>query len=159
MEAFMRKILVSACLYGGEPVRYDGKPCPCTSPVFLRWKEEGRLVPVCPETAGGMGVPRLPSEITGDRVLSSSGEDVTEYFARGAAAALGLARENCAAFAVLKEGSPSCGSGRIHDGSFSGACVKGQGMAAQALAEAGFRVFSEEGLDEAAEFLCSRPGL
>ncbi|MDR2132310.1 MAG: 2-thiouracil desulfurase family protein, partial [Clostridiales Family XIII bacterium] len=65
----MKKILVSQCLYGGRAVRYDGADIPETDPRFLRWKAEGRLVPVCPEAAGGLPTPRPEAQRVGERVL------------------------------------------------------------------------------------------
>lgn len=43
-----KKILVSGCLFGWH-CRYDDGDTPCLHPQFLKWKEEGRLIPVCPE--------------------------------------------------------------------------------------------------------------
>ena len=54
------KILVSACL-AGEPCRYDGRANP--HPQVIKWVQEGRAIPVCPEQAGGLPTPRLPCEI------------------------------------------------------------------------------------------------
>ena len=137
-------ILVSACLLG-QPVRYDGKSQPCAAVQALAGRY--RLVPVCPECLGGLPVPRDPSEIVctdaGERVLSSAGTDVTEAFRAGARRCLEIARENACTLAVLKSRSPSCGSGLVHDGTFSGALRPGDGIAAQLLAAAGVRVVSE----------------
>lgn len=145
----MRKILVSECLYGGRIVRYDGREKTETHPAFLRWKEEGRLVPVCPEVAGGLPVPRTDAQRQGDRVISRKGEDVTAQYARGAEEALRLAEEHDVLFCILKESSPSCGSSVIYDGSFSGGKIPGQGLTAEKLWEAGFTVFSENEIDQA----------
>ena len=84
----MIRILVSQCLYGGEPVRYDSRDKAETDPVFLRWKKEGRLVPFCPEMAGGLTVPRSPAQIKDGRVVTESGKVVTEHYERGARLAL-----------------------------------------------------------------------
>jgi uncharacterized protein YbbK (DUF523 family) len=149
----MRKILVSECLYGGRPVRYDGAETPCTNPVFLRWKSEGRLVPVCPEILGGLAVPRSASQRRGDRVVAEDGEDMTAAFTEGAEHALRSAAEHDAAFAIMKDGSPSCGVNLIHDGEFTGRKIKGRGIATERLAAAGYRVFSEHEIAAAAELL------
>lgn len=144
----MKKILVSMCLYGGEPVRYDGKSKEETAPVFIRWKEEGRLVPVCPEVFGGLPVPRSDAQRTGDRIIARNGNDVTAEYLKGAEEAVRLAKTENVICAVMKEKSPSCGSSRIYDGSFSGRIIEGEGMAVELLRKAGVRVFSEEQLDE-----------
>jgi uncharacterized protein YbbK (DUF523 family) len=146
------KILVSECLYGGTVVRYDGKTCPCLDARFLRWKAEGRLVPCCPEVAGGLSVPRPPSERAGDKVISVDGQDVTAAFLRGAEQALKLAELHRVGFAIMKECSPSCGSCRIHDGTFSGETKAGMGVAVEKLRAAGIPVFSEQTLDAAVAY-------
>lgn len=136
----MKSILVSACLLG-EPCRYDGKSKPC--PAVMALKERYNIVPVCPEVMGGLPTPRIPSEICGDRVLMKDGRDVTENYDRGAKTALRLARENGCTVAVLKEKSPSCGSGLIHNGLFDGGLVAGDGVTAQLLKKEGIRVLGE----------------
>jgi uncharacterized protein YbbK (DUF523 family) len=151
----MKKILVSECLYGGRPVRYDGAEIPSDDPLFLRWKAEGRLVPVCPEVLGGLPVPRAEAQRAkgGDRVFTKDGKDVTAAFEKGAEEALRRARAQDVAFAVMKDGSPSCGVHRIHDGAFTGVNIPGRGLAAERLAAAGYQVFSEEETEKAAALL------
>jgi uncharacterized protein YbbK (DUF523 family) len=155
----MHHVLVSSCLLG-DPVRYDGGHCRCAHPVLERWLREGRVVPVCPEVAAGLPTPRPPAEIapggTGAAVLSGAarvvdpaGLDLTGPFVRGARLALELARVRGIRVAVLKEGSPSCGSSAIHDGTFAGARIPGAGTTAALLARAGLHVFHEAQLDEA----------
>jgi uncharacterized protein YbbK (DUF523 family) len=149
----MRKILVSECLYGGRAVRYDGGDASVRDPRFLKWKEEGRLVPVCPEVFGGLSVPRPEARRVGSRVLNRNGADVTAAYAAGAAESVRLARTYAVAFAVMKQNSPSCGSDRIYDAAFTGAKIEGQGMAVESLRNAGFPVFDENALDEAEQLL------
>ena len=151
----MRKILVSQCLYGDRIVRYDGREKTETHPVFLQWKQEGRLIPVCPEVFGGLPVPRIDSQRRGDRVVTRDGADVTKEYETGAAEALRLAREHDVVFCVMKQGSPACGSKVIHDGTFSGTKIPGEGVAVQLLREAGYRVYGEEDIDEAARELAA----
>jgi uncharacterized protein YbbK (DUF523 family) len=148
----VRRVLVSACLLG-EEVRHDGGGARCADPVLLRWLAEGRVVPLCPEVAGGLPVPRPPAELSGGdggealagraRVLTAAGEDLTSAFLAGARAAAEACRERGVALAVLKDRSPSCGTATVHDGSFAGRLVPGQGVTAAALRRAGVRVFSE----------------
>ena len=149
----MKKILVSQCLYGGDPVRYDGRSKEETDPRFLKWKEEGRLIPVCPEVFGGLPVPRTDAQRSGDRVVTRDGRDVTKEYRKGAEEAVRLALENGVMCALFKEKSPSCGSSLIYDGSFSDRLVEGEGLAAQLLREAGIAVFSEEQMDEVEQML------
>lgn len=159
----MEYVLVSACLIG-ESVRYNGGDKLCDHQVMQRWLREGRVVPVCPEVAGGLPVPRPPAEIAGGeggrrvldgeaRVLDDAGRDVTEHFVKGAETALSTALARNIRVAVLKEGSPSCGTGYTYDGSFTGTRVPDAGVTAASLRRAGIRVFSESELEEAGNLL------
>ncbi len=138
----MPKILVSACLYG-KCTKYDGTNNILKHPLFLKWKNKGELVSVCPEVLGGLATPRPCSEICKDKVINSLGEDVTQNFHDGAKKALEIARENNVLFAILKQGSPSCGCKRIYDGTFTGNKISGMGVAARLLTDNGIVVFDE----------------
>ncbi len=140
-----KNILVSACLLG-EPCRYDGKSKPCERVIAL--KDTYDLIPVCPEVMGGLPTPRTPSEICGALVLMKDGRDVTENYNRGAEKALEIAREHACTVAILKEKSPSCGSGLIHNGHFDGGLIPGDGITAQLLKGAGIRVLGESEVTE-----------
>ena len=160
----MIHVLVSACLLG-EKVRYNGAEASCMDPIIAKWLAEQRIVPFCPEVASGLGVPRPAAEIRGGaggavldgawHVVTLVGENVTEFYVRGARLALDLALRNGVRLAVLKEGSPSCGSTFIHDGSFTGARRQGQGVTTALLERTGIRVFNEQQLDAAAKHLAS----
>ncbi len=144
----MKKILVSQCLYGGDPVRYDGKSKAETDPRFLKWKEEGRLIPVCPEVFGALPTPRVDAQRVGDKVIARTGKDVTFEYMKGAHEAVRLAKEYGVICAIMKEKSPSCGSNKIYDGTFEGNLIDGQGTAVELLRKEGVKVFSEEQLDQ-----------
>lgn len=146
-------ILVSACLLG-VACRYDGDSRPNDAVWAL--SERYRLIPVCPETMGGLPIPREPSEIAGDRVLSRSGKDVTAEYRLGAARALSLARKFGCRAALLKEKSPSCGTGTVHNGNFDGGLVKGYGIAAALLKENGVAVFGESQIENLNAFCRNR---
>ncbi|QZA32800.1 DUF523 domain-containing protein [Hydrogenibacillus sp. N12] len=152
-----RAILVSACLLG-HPVTYTGDDNFVDDPRLRRWLAEGRVIAVCPEVAGGLSTPRPPAEIRGDRVVTVDGRDVTEAFQKGAEAALALARHFDVALALLKQSSPSCGSRRIYDGTFSGRKIPGEGVTARRLREAGIPVFGEDELDRAEAALRAAEG-
>ena len=154
----MKKILVSQCLYGGDPVRYDGKSKAETDIRFLKWKDEGRLVPVCPEVFGGLPIPRADSQRQGERVITRTGRDLTKEYLKGAEEAVRLAREYGVICALMKEKSPSCGSSRIYDGSFTGNLTDGQGLAVELLRNAGIKVFSEEQLDDVQKLIDDEEG-
>jgi uncharacterized protein YbbK (DUF523 family) len=140
----MKKVLISACLLG-ERVRFDGQSKGSGSEVLGRWLSEGRVVRVCPEVSGGLPVPRPPAEQQADgRVITNAGVDVSAEFKAGAAEALRLVREFGIEVAVMKEGSPSCGSGFVYDGTFSKTRVAGgEGETVRVLRAHGVRVFSE----------------
>jgi uncharacterized protein YbbK (DUF523 family) len=146
--ARMIKIVVSACLLG-SPVRYNGADKRSDHPVLRRWIEEGRVVSACPEMLGGLGTPRPPAEILGDRVVARDGRDVTAAFELGARETASIANAHEVRVAILKEGSPSCGSTFVYDGTFTGVRLPGAGVTAALLRSRGIAVFSEEQLDEA----------
>jgi uncharacterized protein YbbK (DUF523 family) len=171
--AILQQVLVSACLLG-EPVRYDGGHRLCDHPVLQRWRAQGRLVPFCPEAAGGFATPRAPAEIVGAvasppsggpqvlqgqaMVMDNTGADVTAGFVAGAQAALAHAQALGITVAVLKDGSPSCGSGFVYDGSFTGALSHGQvGVTTALLRQHGVAVFSETQLLQADACLQADP--
>lgn len=147
-------ILVSACLLGAA-CRYDGGSRPNDAVWALA--ERYRLIPVCPEVMGGLPIPREPSEIVGDRVLSRTGKDVTAEYRCGAERTLSLARKFGCRAALLKEKSPSCGTGTIHNGKFDGGLIDGYGIAARLLRENGIAVFGESRSDELIAFLGELP--
>lgn len=135
-------VIVSACLLG-VACNHEGRAN--TSEAVVAWGRGRRLIPVCPETAGGLPTPRPAAEIQPDgRVVAGSGADVTEAYTRGAAHAVRLATATGAVGAVLKARSPSCGCHEVYDGSFSRVRVRGEGVTARALREAGVPVCSEE---------------
>lgn len=136
----MKKILVSACLLGLS-CRYDGKSKPVDEVIAL--KEKYSLIPVCPEILGGLPTPRIPCEIKEGRVLNREGEDKTSEYTKGAEEVLRLARLLECDIAVLKKKSPSCGSGEIYDGSFTGKTVQGDGFCAKLLKASGIKVLDE----------------
>ena len=162
MEDTVIKVLISACLLG-EKVRYDGRDRFCAQEILAEWAGQGRLVPICPELAGGLPVPRPPAEISGGdgrevlqgkaRGVDNHGQEVTEAFLSGAQQALDLAQQEQVQLAVLTERSPSCGSSQIYSGDFDGTLMKGRGVTAALLEENGIRVFSEYQLTGAAAFL------
>lgn len=158
----MIRILISACLLGAK-VRYNGADATAASPIIAKWQAEYRLVPFCPEVAGGLGVPRPAAEIQGGggaavlngagRIVTATGIDVTNAFLDGARQALETARLEDIRLAVLKDGSPSCGTSFIYDGSFTRSRRPDRGVTAALLGREGIRVFSEQQIDEAAEYL------
>ena len=138
-------ILVSACMLGC-PCRYDGKSK--TNDGVLALMEHHALIPVCPEQMGGLATPRPPAERKGDGVFTENDTDVTAQYRRGAEEALRLARLYGCTCAILKERSPSCGSGQIYDGSFSRTLIDGDGVTAALLKQNGIAVYGESEVAE-----------
>ena len=139
-------LIVSKCLTGC-PCRYDGQSKPV--PAIAAMAGRGEAIAVCPEQMGGLPTPRVPAELTGSgedvldgraRVMTRDGRDVTEEYVKGAHAALAEAKRVGADRAVLKAKSPSCGMGRVYDGSFSGALTDGNGVTAALLIRNGIKV-------------------
>jgi uncharacterized protein YbbK (DUF523 family) len=158
----MNKVLVSGCLLG-EPVRYHGGHALVVHTILKRWQLEGRIVTICPEVMGGLPVPRPAAEIRGGSgagviegvcdVRDCGGRDVTAFFLAGAERALGIAQAQHVTAAVLKDGSPSCGSQIIFDGTFSGRRRAGEGVTAALLRQNGIEVFSELEISKADAWL------
>ena len=144
------RLLVSACLLGVN-CRYDGGGKAIS--VLPELMELAELIPVCPEILGGLPTPRVPSERRAGCVVAQDGRDVTAAFQRGAEEALKLAELFGAKLALLKERSPSCGSGQIYDGSFSGGLTSGDGVTAELLEQNGIAVYGESRVQELMEIL------
>ena len=154
----MEKILISACFLG-EKVRYDGKANTLTHDIIQQWRNENRLVSVCPEVSAGLSTPRVAAEIqpitvsvhrplsSQKQVLTQQGEDVSDAFYRGANIALEVCQKNNIRFALLKESSPSCGSTDIYDGSFMKRKIKGEGLTVELLRKYNIEVFSEKNIE------------
>lgn len=141
-EGSSQTVLVSACLLG---VRCNHLGAANVSPAVVALGETYHLVPVCPETVGGLPTPRPAAEIQADgAVRTADGTDVTDAYRRGAEHAVRVAVASRAAAAVLKERSPSCGCHQVYDGSFTRTRVAGEGVTAAALRAAGIPVCSEE---------------
>jgi len=135
------KILVSACFLGIN-CKYDGTSN--KNEKILKLTKDFILIPVCPEILGGLPTPREPAEQKEKRVITRSGKDITKYFEKGAKEVLKIVKILKIKKAILKQKSPSCGCGKIYDGTFSGKLIKGDGVTARLLKENKIQVFSEE---------------
>lgn len=144
-------LLISACLLG-TACRYDGKSVPLPQETIDLLREKFTLVPLCAEILGGLPTPRIPSERVGDRVVARDGKDVTDAFHRGASEVVRLAKITGCTAALLKERSPSCGSGTIYDGTFRGTLRNGDGVTAEALKKEGIPVFGESQIEDLLRF-------
>lgn len=141
----MEKLLISACLLG-KNCKYNGKNN--YNPLVEELKKKYELIPVCPEVMGGLLTPRVPSEINGDKVISKDGLDVTFNFLSGAYQVLQLKDIYNIKIAVLKDGSPSCGSTYIYDGTFTKTKKEGLGITAKLLKDNNVDIYSENEIEE-----------
>lgn len=139
----MDNILISACLLGIN-CKYNG------SNNYIKEVEELKkyynLIPVCPEILGGLSVPRDPSEINENKVISINGKDNTKAYHLGAKQALDIAKNNNCKFIILKDKSPSCGM-MSYDGTFSHKLIDQKGITTKLLLENGFRVYTENDIN------------
>jgi len=148
-----KMILVSSCL-AGIRCRYNGTDFKIDK--IEQMVLEGKAIPLCPEVMGGLDTPRACCEIiinSEDKrlVISENGDDCTDFYENGARKAQEIARILEIDTAILKSRSPSCGYGKIYNGTFSGKLIKGNGIAAEKLAADNIRIFTEEDFEEALE--------
>ena len=146
------KIVISPCLIGIR-TRWD-ESCDEIEEL-INLVNSGQAVFMCPEQYGGMTTPREPCEIepgksaaevlNGDaKVLSVTGESVTEQFVVGAQRILKFCQEIGVEMAILKSHSPSCGSERTYDGTFTETIIPGKGITAELLEQNGIKVYNEK---------------
>ncbi|NMM61113.1 DUF523 domain-containing protein [Clostridium sp. P21] len=144
-------ILVSACLCGVN-CKYNGGNNLNTK--VLELLKQGKAIPVCPEQLGGQSTPRPAHEINNStgaevldgkaRIVGPEGDDATAEFLKGAYETLKIAKECEAKVAILKARSPSCGYGKIYDGTFTGNKIDGNGVTAELLSRNGITIYTEE---------------
>ncbi len=154
MDKGENMILVSSCLCG-EKCKYSGDDN--YHEKVVAYCEDKKVLKVCPEVLGGLQIPRPPAEIVGGTakdvldgkasVMNCKGKDVTDAFVKGAHKVLSLAKEYQVTEAILKANSPSCGKGMVYDGKFRGKLIKGNGLTAQCLLEAGIQVKTENEIE------------
>jgi uncharacterized protein YbbK (DUF523 family) len=148
--------IISKCLLG-ENCKYNGANN--LSEDVVQFCKSHTFTSVCPETCGGLKAPRDPAEIVRSengffRVIDASGKDLTENFLSGAEKELDNSIRTAEKMdesiegAILKANSPSCGAGKVYDGSFSRTLVEGDGIFAGRLRELGIEIANENNLRE-----------
>ncbi len=137
----MENILISLCLVGID-CKYNGGNNLIDQLDEL--KQRYNLIPFCPEVTGGMPTPRLPVEIVNGQVVNHLGEEFSQEFNKGAQEALKIAKLFNCKKAILQVRSPSCGYGRIYDGTFSGKLKEGNGITAALLEANGIEIFPSD---------------
>lgn len=143
----MEKLLISACL-AGENCKYSGGNNFIGETALASLGDKYELISACPELMGGLSVPRIPCERIGARVMNERGEDVTAQFKAGAELTADICERQGIKKALLKEKSPSCGSGRIYDGTFSHTVIAGDGVTAQRLRALGVTLYGESEIEK-----------
>ena len=151
----MKKIVISACLIG-EKCRYNGLDSK-NEAVTNKFGADS-LIQICPEQMGGLPTPRPAAEIVGGdgadvldgraQVVTVDGEDKTEAFLAGAYRALEIAQAHRATYAILKSKSPSCGCGKIYDGSFTSNLTNSDGVTTALFRRHGIEIMTEEDLED-----------
>lgn len=137
--------LVSACLLG-EKCKYNASDN--KNETIIEFLKDKKYYQICPEVLGGLSIPRIPCEIRNNRVVDKGGNDKTEEFKKGAQRTLQLAKQLQATHAILQSRSPSCGVGKIYDGTFKGKLINGNGITAQLLQDNGIIVLDSEKIGE-----------
>ncbi|MBW1996665.1 MAG: DUF523 and DUF1722 domain-containing protein [Deltaproteobacteria bacterium] len=133
------RVGISSCLLG-NPVRYDGGHAHDPH-LSNTWGQYMELVPVCPESEAGLGVPREPMRLVGNGrpprlVTVNTGRDMTrkiEAWARKRVRE--LESEDLWGF-IFKSNSPSCGMARVKEYTGKGSPAKrGVGLFARIFIE------------------------
>ena len=108
--AFARPVMVASACLGDAAVRYDGRAL--RDGFLARLRPFVELRPVYPELEIGLGVPRDPILVAGERLVQpSTGRDLTARMGRFARGFLG-SLDGVDGF-LLKSRSPSCGVGDV----------------------------------------------
>jgi uncharacterized protein YbbK (DUF523 family) len=143
--------LISACLCGIN-CKYNGGNN--LNPYYWELLRQGDFIPICPEELGGLPTPRSACEVvggTGDdvingqaQVISRDGQDLTDVFIKGAQETLRVAIQNGVDGAILQSRSPSCGYGKIYDGTFTGKLIDGDGVTTALLKKNDIKVWNDQ---------------
>ena len=137
------KILVSACLLG-ENCKYSGGNN--YAPHVISFLQGHEVIPVCPERAAGLGIPRNPVEIVNKVLMDRHGNSVDHQLRETIEKMVTEFKHQDICCAVLQSRSPTCGVKQVYDGTFSGRLIPGMGVFAEALKNAGIRVIDAEEL-------------
>lgn len=135
------KILVSSCVMGKNCKYNGGNNCNSRVMEFLKDKE---VIEICPELLADLPIPRPSAELVDGVVMSIDGENVDKEYHHAVELAMREIGNVDIDLVILQSRSPTCGVNQIYDGSFTGRLIKGQGLFAQALIKAGYKVVDAE---------------
>jgi len=131
----------------GNDCKYNGGNNRCQ--WIIDFVKDKNTIEICPEELGGLSTPRPPAEQIDNKVINEEGRDVTREFQFGARRAyeiaLAVAEKSGDRIegAILKANSPSCGCGKIYDGTFTRTVVDGDGYFARLLKKQGINIITE----------------
>lgn len=131
------KVLVSSCVMGRN-CKYNGGNN--YNPNVMEFLKDKEVIEICPELLSGLPTPRPSAELVDGIVMSMDGENVDKEYRRGVDLALKEIEDMEIDLVILQSRSPTCGVNQVYDGSFTGKLVVGQGLFAQALIKAGYKV-------------------
>lgn len=134
-----KRYAVSSCLMNIN-CKYNG--CNNANEALMQFLEDKDYICVCPEVLGGLSIPRASCEIVEGRIMNTNHEDCTRQFMEGADIAIEKILDFGADLVITQPRSPSCGAGRIYDGSFSGKLIQGNGVFVEKLMNEGIPVMS-----------------
>lgn len=83
----------------------------------------------------------------------ATGTDVTTQYRQAAERTLRFARASQVGLAVIVDGSPSCGSTYIYDGTFTGTTIRGSGTTTSLLQANDIAVYPPEAIEQAVQHL------
>lgn len=130
----------------GKNTKYDGKNN--YNQYVIDYLKDKEYILICPEVAGGMSIPRIPSEISNNKVINKENEDVTAYFIKGAEITLDYLKKNNVSILILKSKSPSCGYKKIYDGSFTNTILDGNGIFTSLAIKENFIIYDEQDIKQ-----------
>ena len=134
-------VLVSSCVMGKNCKYNGGNNYNSRVMEFLKDKE---VIEICPELLGDLPNPRPSAELVDGVVMSIDGENVDKAYRHAVELAMREIENVDIDLVILQSRSPTCGVNQVYDGSFTGRLIKGQGLFAQALIMAGYKVVDAE---------------
>lgn len=131
------KVLVSSCVMG-KNCKYNGGNN--YNPKVMEFLRDKDVIEICPELLANLPIPRPSVELVDGVVMNINGENVDKEYRHAVEISMKEIEHMDIDFAILQSRSPTCGVNQVYDGSFTGKLVKGQGVFAQALIRAGYKV-------------------
>lgn len=135
------KVLVSSCILG-KNCKYNGKNN--YNPKVIEFLQGKEIIDICPELLAQMPIPRPSAEIVNGIIMDIDGNNVDMAYRNATQLALEKIVGMEIDLVILQSRSPTCGVNCIYDGSFTGRLIKGQGLFAIELINAGYTVIDAE---------------